>query len=148
MIKETLCPGWDAVTNLTGEDLDRQIRSRNWKQGTAEARRTNSSGRTPCSRLRSESARPAIAHSRTSRMIIYVDGDADLFTVLSRLAVSYTRLARILAPVVNRYIGKSDADVDQWPSLISINVRSCFKLHARTLWTLVRHLRSCLAGTD
>src|SRR5947209_4903054 len=28
--KETFCPGWQAITNLTAEDLDRQIRVENW----------------------------------------------------------------------------------------------------------------------
>src|SRR5579859_6267571 len=30
ILKETFCPGWQAVTNLTAEDLDRQIRDENW----------------------------------------------------------------------------------------------------------------------
>ena len=30
VLKETLCPGWQAITNLSSEDLDRQIREQNW----------------------------------------------------------------------------------------------------------------------
>jgi len=29
-LRETFCPGWQAITNLTAEDLDRQIRDENW----------------------------------------------------------------------------------------------------------------------
>lgn len=28
--KETFCPGWQAITNLNGDDLDRQIRRDGW----------------------------------------------------------------------------------------------------------------------
>ena len=28
--KEIFCPGWQAITNLNGDDLDRQIRGKNW----------------------------------------------------------------------------------------------------------------------
>ena len=28
--RESFCPGWQAITNLTAEDLDRQIRDENW----------------------------------------------------------------------------------------------------------------------
>jgi len=30
LVKETFCPGWQAITNITSEDLDRQIRDENW----------------------------------------------------------------------------------------------------------------------
>ena len=29
-LKETLSPGWQAITNLSGDDLDGQIRNQNW----------------------------------------------------------------------------------------------------------------------
>jgi len=29
-LRETFCPGWQAITNLTAKDLDRQIRDENW----------------------------------------------------------------------------------------------------------------------
>jgi len=30
ILKETFCPGWQAITNVSAEDLDRQIRDKNW----------------------------------------------------------------------------------------------------------------------
>jgi len=30
ILKETFCPGWQAITNLTAEDLNRQIRDQKW----------------------------------------------------------------------------------------------------------------------
>ena len=30
VVKETFCSGWQAITSLNGEDLDRQIRNENW----------------------------------------------------------------------------------------------------------------------
>lgn len=30
MLKETFCPGWQAITNVNGDDLDQRIREQNW----------------------------------------------------------------------------------------------------------------------
>lgn len=30
LLKETLSPGWQAITNLTGDELDGQLRNQNW----------------------------------------------------------------------------------------------------------------------